>query len=139
MKHTRREFLAGLALAPALVAEAADQPIVIDTHTHFYDPTRPEGVPWPGKDDKLLYRKVLPDEFAKLVKPHGVTGTIVVEASPLPKDNDWLIALAKREPIIKGIVGHLFPGKPEFANELNIYLPMLYALNRKDQHKNIQQ
>jgi len=118
MKHTRREFLAGLAVAPALVAEAADPPQIIDTHTHFYDPTRPEGVPWPGKGDKLLYRKVLPDEFAKLVKPHGVTGTVVVEASPWPKDNDWLIALAKREPIIKGIVGHLFPGKPEFANEL---------------------
>ncbi len=119
MMHTRREFLAGLALAPALVAEATDQPQIIDTHTHFYDPTRPEGVPWPGKNDKLLYRKVLPDEFAKLVKPHGVTGTVVVEASPWPKDNDWLLDLAKREPIIKGIVGRLFPGKAEFANELN--------------------
>ena len=119
MKHTRREFLAGLAVAPALVAEAAEQPVIIDTHTHFYDPTRPEGVPWPGKDDKLLYRKVLPDEFQKLVKLHGVTGTIVVEASPWPKDNDWLLKLAKSEPIIKGIVGRLFPGKAEFANELN--------------------
>ena len=22
--------------------------MIIDTHTHFYDPTRPEGVPWPN-------------------------------------------------------------------------------------------
>lgn len=114
---TRREFLAAAA-APALVATAAEPAQIIDTHTHFYDPTRPEGVPWPGKDDKLLYRPVLPAEFKKLVKPHGVTGTVVVEASPWPKDNDWLLALAKDEPFIKGVVGKLFPGKDGFAAEL---------------------
>jgi len=21
--------------------------VIIDTHTHFYDPSRPQGVPWP--------------------------------------------------------------------------------------------
>ncbi len=32
---------------------------VIDAHTHFYDPTRPQGVPWPNKSDALLYCPVL--------------------------------------------------------------------------------
>ena len=54
MKPTRREFLTVAAAAPALAAGAADPTAIIDTHTHFYDPTRPQGVPWPGRGDKLL-------------------------------------------------------------------------------------
>src|SRR5262245_62200533 len=79
-------------------AQPADE--IIDTHTHFYDPTRPEGVPWPGKDDKLLYRKVLPRDFLKVASPVGVTRTIVVEASPWLEDNQWLLDLARRDKTI---------------------------------------
>jgi len=86
------------------------RPTVIDTHTHFYDPTRAEGVPWPGKDSQLLYRPVLPAEWQTLVKPLGVTGTVVVEASPWVEDNQWLLDLAARHdrerlPGMLGIVG----------------------------------
>ena len=35
---------------------------LIDTHMHFYNPTRAGGVPWPPRDDKLLYRPVLPKD-----------------------------------------------------------------------------
>ena len=55
---------------------------IIDTHTHFYDPTRPQGVPWPSKTDAALYRPVYPEEFKAIARPLGVTGTVVVEASP---------------------------------------------------------
>lgn len=79
----------------------------IDTHTHFYDPTRPQGVPWPGKDNKLLYRPVLPGEFVKLTRPFGVVGTIVVESSPWLEDNQWLLDLAAKEKFIVGVVGNL--------------------------------
>jgi L-fuconolactonase len=118
----RREFLA-VSAAPAFQSLAAEPaaPTIIDTHTHFYDPSRPESVPWPGKDDKVLYRTVLPDEFKKLVKPHCVTGTVVVEASPWPKDNDWLLGLAKKYPVIVGIVGRLFPGKDRFKDSLQAF------------------
>ena len=50
MPLTRREFLGTAALGAAAGARTADPPApVIDTHTHFYDPSRPGGVPWPGK------------------------------------------------------------------------------------------
>ncbi|MFO1461569.1 MAG: hypothetical protein U1G08_19470 [Verrucomicrobiota bacterium] len=68
---------------------------IIDSHTHFYDPTRPEGVPWPDSKDPVLYRPVLPAEFTALTSPLGV-GTVVIEASPRPKDNEWLLALAEK-------------------------------------------
>src|SRR5437762_12225378 len=111
---SRRAFLgvsaaAGLAWAgPGSCAEPEPVP-ALDAHTHFYDPTRPQGVPWPGKDDKLLYRKVLPGELKELAGKHGVRSTIVVEASPWVEDNQWLLGLAAREPFIAGVVGRLDP------------------------------
>ena len=120
---TRRDFLAavGVAVAAPLDAAARQQPPafeIIDTHTHFYDPTRPQGVPWPGKTDAALYRPVYPAEFEALARPLGVSGTVVVEASSWLEDNQWLLDLAARDPFLLGIVGNLAPGRPAFATEL---------------------
>ena len=92
--------------------------MVIDTHTHLYDPTRPQGVPWPSKDNALLYRTVLPTHYKALAEPHGITGTVVVEASKWLEDNAWVLDLAADEPFIVGLVGHIEPGRPEFGAEL---------------------
>ena len=119
MNPTRREVLA--AGVTALSLGAADgQPAaeVIDTHTHFYDPSRPGGVPWPGRDDRVLYRPVLPAEYRRLAAPLGVTGTVVVEASPRVEDNDWLLGLAKDDPFLLGVVGRLLPADRDFARNL---------------------
>lgn len=91
---------------------------VIDTHTHFYDPTRPEGVPWPPQSDTLLYRRVLPKDYRALTVALPVTGTVVVEASPWLEDNQWVLDLAAREPFIVGFVGNLSPGTKEFSAHL---------------------
>src|SRR5258708_4576224 len=114
----RRTFLAtaaGLALSPS---EAAIPASIIDTHTHFYDTARPQGVPWPPTTEKMLYRPVLPDEFVRMTRPLGVTGTIEVEASAWLEDNQWVLDLAAKHPVIVGTVGHLEPGKPEFRKAL---------------------
>jgi L-fuconolactonase len=92
---------------------------IIDTHTHFYDPRRPQGVPWPPADNKALYRPVLPEHFKAVAEPLGVTGTVVVEASEWLEDNQWLLDLAADEPAIVGVVGHLDPASPEFAAHLD--------------------
>ena len=98
---------------------------VIDTHTHFYDPRRPQGVPFPSSKDQLLYRPVLPAEWQRLVQPLGVTGTVVVEASPWPEDNQWLLDLAAAQKNlpgmqgIVGVVGNLPVGTAEFAGLLD--------------------
>jgi predicted TIM-barrel fold metal-dependent hydrolase len=129
----RRDVLrAGLAGAAALMADllpgaevAADEVPIIDAHTHFYDPFRPEGVPWPSQGTPL-YRTVLPDDFRKLAEPLGIVGTVVVEASPWIEDNQWVLDLAGTEPFLKGLVGHLEPGTPEFAQQLQ-----RFAANRQ--------
>jgi predicted TIM-barrel fold metal-dependent hydrolase len=104
-----------LAAPPAHVLGKPGGPSAIDAHTHFYDPARPQGVPWPSKDDKRLYRTVLPGEFKKLTQPFHIAGTIVVEASPWLEDNQWLLDLAAKDTFIVGVVGRLDPYSDDFA------------------------
>jgi predicted TIM-barrel fold metal-dependent hydrolase len=91
---------------------------LIDAHTHFYDPTRAQGVPWPPRDDKLLYRRVLPQDYRGLPVPQAVTGTVVVEASPWLEDNQWVLDLAAHNPFIVGFVGNLPIGTKQFGGHL---------------------
>jgi L-fuconolactonase len=124
---TAADAVAGVALtgcasallaAPSQPGAGADGFIVIDAHTHFYDPIRPEGVPWPPRQDRLLYRRVLPKDYRALALPKPVTGTVVVEASPWVEDNQWVLDLATKEPLIIGMVGNLPVGSKEFAGHL---------------------
>ncbi len=106
------------ALRAAPNQAAAGDFNLIDTHTHFYDPTRPQGVPWPPREDKLLYRQVLPRDYRILPVPRPVTGTVVVEASPWLEDNQWVLDLAASDPFIVGFVGNLPAGTREFSGAL---------------------
>lgn len=111
---SRREVLKGAAVGTgilALAGEAKAAPSrIIDTHIHLYDPSRPQGVPWPPKDNTLLYRTTLPADFKAATKGLGITGVVVVEASAWLDDNQWILDLAKDNPLIMGFVGHLEPG-----------------------------
>ena len=134
MKSRRELLRQGMAIGsmlgacrPMTPARAAvdDLPalpaVVIDSHTHFYDPSRPEGVPWPAPDDTILHRTVLPDEWERVVDPLGVTGTVVVEASPWVEDTQWLLDLAERHATaatrqgIVAVIGNLPLGTPGCA------------------------
>ena len=93
-------------------------PGLIDTHVHFYDPTRPQGVPWPKPDNELLYRTVLPADYRRSCGSLGFDAVVVVEASPWVEDNQWILDLAAGEPSILGFVGNLDPKDPEFPRHL---------------------
>ena len=118
----RRTFISqtGALAAGTLLAEhglaehglAEEAPLapplrVLDTHTHFYDISRPQGVPWPGTSDKLLYRTVMPDEFKKLTAPYNVKGTVVIEARWPVEDNQWALDTLAPDDFIPGIIGRL--------------------------------
>lgn len=116
----RRAFVNLAAGFFPLAASPQRPPIpVIDAHIHLFDPTRPGGVPWPPKDDKILYRPALPARYQKIAEPLGVVGAIEIEASPWLEDNQWVLDLAAKNPIIVGTVGDLEPGKPEFQRQLD--------------------
>jgi len=122
---SRRTFVATAAAALARLAAGCQSPPperrptgILDTHTHFYDPTRPDGVPWPPANDPVLFRPVLPPEYVALARPLGIVGTVVVEASTLDADNRWILDLADHAPFLRALIGHLKPGRPGFAQQL---------------------
>ena len=120
---TRRDLLK-LSLGSTLAAAATPVPAasqlatrVIDTHTHFYDPTRPQGVPWPAQGS-ALYRPVYPKDWLAQAGKHGIRETVVVEASKLLEDNDWILNLAAKEKSIVGFVGNVSPASTDFAAQI---------------------
>lgn len=115
----RRTFLSTAAAAaiPAGPVVAASYPI-IDTHIHLFDPTRPQGIPWPDKKNTELYKPALPKRYREIAVPLGVKGAIEVEASPWLEDNQWVLDVIEKDPIMVGTIGNLEPGKPDFAKQL---------------------
>jgi len=124
---TRREFLlaSGSVLLGGVVGCASrtlprsPSLAIIDCHTHFYDPWRPEGVPWPGKNETFLYRTISPADYLAQKVPTPVTRTMVVEASPWVEDNQWVLDLAAKNDFIAGLCGHLNPADDSFVANLD--------------------
>ncbi len=124
----RRAFLESAA-AVALTAAAepmfgvapSSAPVpVIDAHIHLYDPARPGGVPWPEKDNTVLYHPALPPLYSQLARPHGVAGAIAVECSSWMVDNFWLQNVVEKNPIMLGYIGDLLPESPDFSATLGL-------------------
>ncbi len=129
---TRRRFLGGLAAAGALaspVGRAAaagpseagklDDVPVIDTHVHFFDPSRPQGIPWPAKTNAVTYRTSLPEQMRRASAGLAIRGVIAVECSTWLEDNQWVLGVAEKDPLVVGTVGDLEPGKPAFREQLD--------------------
>lgn len=87
---------------------------IFETHIHFYQVTRPGGVPWPPPGATLLYRDVLPSEYKQLAAQHGIVGAGIVEASPLVEDNQWILDLVAGDRFFSFFVGSLEIGSPDF-------------------------
>ena len=91
---------------------------LIDTHIHLYDTERESGVPWPPKDDKVLYKPHLPAEFREVSKAARVTGVIIVEASERLEDNRWVLDLVKGDPTFVALVGNVDPYRADFDDQI---------------------
>ncbi len=116
----RRSFLAtalGSVFAHGSHAAVPKPPPIIDSHIHLFEVSRPQGVPWPPKDSSI-YRNALPERLRKLAAPLGMVGAIEIECSPWLEDNQWVLDIAARNPIIVGTIGDLEPGTPSFHQQL---------------------
>ncbi|HVW85465.1 MAG TPA: amidohydrolase family protein [Bryobacteraceae bacterium] len=115
----RRTFLAtSAAVALQQTTEAAASMPIIDCHIHLFDVSRPQGVPWPPKNDPVLYKTASIERYRKIAVPLGIVGAIEVEASPWLEDNQWVLDIAAKDKILVGTVGDLEPDKPDFRQQL---------------------
>ena len=76
---------------------------MIDSHQHFWDPTRGD-YDWlhPGSP---LYQTYQPDDLAPLLEAAGIRGSILVQAAPTDAETDYLLELAHATPWVLGVVG----------------------------------
>jgi L-fuconolactonase len=91
---------------------------IIDTHIHFYQPSRPGGVPWPDCPSALC-RDVLPPEYKGVAAANGIVAAGVIEASPLVADNQWIQNLLGRDKFFIFFSGQLEIGSAGFIANLN--------------------
>ena len=75
----------------------------LDSHQHFwsYDAAQYPWIP-PGSP---LHRDWLPEDLAPLLAASGLDGCIAVQARQTLEESRWLLALAERAPMIRGVVG----------------------------------
>ncbi|MBI3878164.1 MAG: amidohydrolase family protein, partial [Verrucomicrobia bacterium] len=75
----------------------------LDSHQHFwiYDAAQ---YPW-MKPEWPIRRDFLPPDWQREAAKCGVDGSIAVQARQSLEESRWLLELADRHPIIKGVVG----------------------------------
>ena len=98
-------------------APAGKRPIV-ETHIHFWQVTRPGGVPWPTPAEGPIFRDVLPPEYSAVAKANGIVTAGIVEASGIVEDNQWILDLVRHDGFYSFFVGNLEIGAPTFARDL---------------------
>ena len=91
---------------------------ILDSHVHFFDPSRPGGIRWPDAVSPLC-RPTFPSNLVTAMSPHVLSGCIAVETSRRPQDDRWLLDLSAGERLIKGVVLNLRPDRPGFEERLD--------------------
>jgi predicted TIM-barrel fold metal-dependent hydrolase len=118
--------LLALALAVAIPSPAAARQKaaakarpILDTHIHIFQVTRPGGVPWPPPANKTLYKDFTVEAYKAMASQQGITGAVIVEASPIYQDNTKILEQIAADPFYRGLVGNLEVGKPDFVESLD--------------------
>jgi L-fuconolactonase len=77
---------------------------VIDAHLHFWSLATP-GHEWPTAETPALHRDFGPEDLRQAAAPAALAGAVLVQSQPTDADTDWMLALAAREPLVRGVVG----------------------------------
>ncbi len=86
---------------------------MIDAHMHFWEPSRGDYGWLNANDLPTLFRPYGPDDIADTLATLGVDGVVAVQAAPTEDETRYLFALARRYPLIKGVVGWVDMAAPD--------------------------
>jgi len=75
----------------------------IDSHQHFWSYDEQQ-YPWIPKGS-ALHRDWLPNDLEPLLAEAEIEGCVALQARQAVEESEWLLALADRAPMIKGVVG----------------------------------
>lgn len=95
--------------------------IKIDAHHHLWKYT-PETHGWIDDQMVVLKRNFLPEELSENLKFSGYSGCVAVQASQTEQETEFLLLQAEKYPFIKGVVGWLDIGHPDFDGKLKQFM-----------------
>ena len=84
----------------------------IDSHLHFWKLDRGD-YGWLTPDLTPIYRDFLPADARPWLDSAGIDGVVAVQAAPTVPETRFLLDLAKREPLIRGVVGWVDMASPD--------------------------
>ncbi|MCK9402689.1 MAG: amidohydrolase family protein [Chitinophagaceae bacterium] len=90
---------------------------IIDTHLHTWDLQKLDYY-WLEKDHSILSRSYYVEEIQAGLQKSGVTKAVLIQATNLLAETDWLLQLAATHPFISGAVVWLPLQQPEEVSRL---------------------
>jgi len=76
----------------------------LDAHQHFWKLERGD-YGWLTPEAGPLYRDFGPSDLRPLLEPNGIAGTILVQAAPTVAETRYMLDLAHKNAVVKGVVG----------------------------------
>jgi len=94
--------------------------MMIDTHVHFwnFDPVRDS---WITEDMQAIRNDFSPKNLSRIYSDLQITGCVAVQANQSEAENEFLLALAQQNDLIKGIVGWIDLKNPDLAERLKYW------------------
>jgi L-fuconolactonase len=87
------------------------EPLRVDAHQHFWDPSRAD-YPWLAGAPATLARPFGPDDLRPLLAANGIGRTIVVQARASIDETRQLLSVAATESFVAGVVGWVDRANP---------------------------
>jgi L-fuconolactonase len=90
----------------------------IDAHQHFWDLSRLK-YSWMPPGDSILRKSYLPEDLAPILELNRFDGTVVVQANVVIEETWWLLDLADRHDLIRGVVAWVDLTDAQLGNTLD--------------------
>lgn len=90
---------------------------MIDAHVHFWKYNKIKDA-WITDEMQLLQRDFSPEDLQPVLAENSVIGIIPVQADQSEKETDFLLQLANKNPVIKGVVGWVDLQNKNLENKL---------------------
>ncbi len=96
-------------------------PTIIDSHHHLWQYSQSE-YPWMGEGAELLQNDFLTPELTAVAKENSISGFVSVQARQVVAETSWLLDLAEKCELIRGVVGWLpLRDAAELAAQIEIF------------------